>query len=299
MESIAELRKICQTTAQRDRSNVYMRYVSRFLSIFITKLLIPTSATANQVSFAMIVTGVLATLLFLGSGPVMFLLAALLLQFWYILDCCDGELARYRQFQQSSSIVSDKRNSSLAGAYYDIINHYIINFLVPLMIGYGLFLESGRFLFLNLGILGSLGQVLTLAMHDGRSRVLLAQVRKYESVQVVSASQSITTEAGNSAQPAKRSFAHKVFMVIHYTMTYPTVMNLTLITALLNFLLPFFEWRVFLLAYLTAGSAVVSGVFIARTIAKRTIEDEFQKGFNPSDKKINDAVVPNLGPMTS
>ncbi len=296
MESIAELRKICQTTAQKDRSNVYMRYVSRSLSIYLTRLLIPTPVTANQVSFLMIVVGVLASCLFVFPSPGVFLFAALLLQFWYILDCCDGEVARYRQYQQSESIVSDKRNSSMAGAYYDIINHYIINFLVPIMIGYGLCFATERLLFLNLGIIASLGQVLTLAMHDGRSRVLLAQVRKFESVQVVSAPKS-TAEA--PAPKPKRSLPHVIFMVVHYTMTYPTVMNLVIITAVLNFIFPFFEWRIPLLVYLAVGSAVVSLVFIARTIAKRTIEDEFQKGFLPSEKSSGNAVVPDLGPMTS
>jgi|GEM_PF-918081 len=296
MESIAELRKICQTTAQKDRSNVYMRYVSRFFSIYLTRLLLPTPVTANQVSFAMIITGVIASLLLACPSQGIFLLAALLLQFWYILDCCDGEVARYRQFQQSSAIVADKRNSSMAGAYYDIINHYIINFLVPLMIGYGLFLMDDNFLYLNLGIAGSLGQILTLAMHDGRSRVLLAQVRKYESVRIA----TTVKEMGNTpTAPKKRSLPHTIFMIIHYTMTYPTVMNLVIVTAVLNVLVPVMEWRVPLLIYLAVGSLLVSVIFISRTIAKRTIEDEFQNGFLPSENKINDAAVPNLGPMTS
>ena len=45
MESIAELRNICQTTAKKDVSNVYMRYVSRFFSIYLTRLILPLPVT--------------------------------------------------------------------------------------------------------------------------------------------------------------------------------------------------------------------------------------------------------------
>lgn len=273
MESIAELRNICQTTAKKDRSNWYMRHVSRFFSIYLTRILLPTPATPNQVSFAMIVVGVAASILFVYSSREMFLCAALLLQAWYILDCSDGEVARYRQYQKKAEIVTDKRNSPMAGSYYDMMNHYIINFLVPMMLGYGLFLIDGNFIWLNLGIAGSLGQVMTLAMHDGRSRALIAQVRKFDSVRV------IKFKDNASGDGKKRSLPHLVFMVIHYSTTYPTVMNMVLAAALLNFVLPAWDWRMPLLAYISVSSGLVTTVFITRTIARKTIEEEFKNSF--------------------
>jgi hypothetical protein len=272
MESIAELRKICQTTAKKDRSNWYMRHVSRFFSIYLTRLLLPTPTTPNQVSFAMIVTGVASCILFLCPGRGMFFVAALVLQFWYVLDCSDGEVARYRQYQKKAEIITDKRNSPMAGSYYDMMNHYIINFLVPMMLGYGLFFMTNQLIYLNLGVVGSLGQVLMLAMHDGRSRALLAQIRKFDSIKVVK------TEAPEG-EKKKRSLPHVLFMGLHYSMTYPTVMNLVLVASVLNFIVPIFDWRIPLLVYLALGSAVVTSVFIARTIDKRTIEEEFKNGF--------------------
>ena len=114
-----------------------------------------------------------------------------------------------------------------------------------------------------------------LAMHDGRSRALLAQIRKFDGVRVVKSKEQAPEEKKS------RSPAHTAFMVIHYTMTYPTVMNLVLIAALLNFFIDSIEWRVPLLIYLTFGSAIVTAVFITRTISKKTIEEEFQTGFEP------------------
>ena len=59
MEKIAELRVICQTTAKKDISNVYMRYVCRFFSIYLTRIFLPLGVAADQVSFAMILTGMI------------------------------------------------------------------------------------------------------------------------------------------------------------------------------------------------------------------------------------------------
>lgn len=273
MESIAELRNICQTTAKKDRSNWYMRHVSRFFSIYLTRILLPTPTTPNQVSFAMIVTGVIACLMFVIEDRALFLVAALLLQFWYILDCSDGEVARYRQYQKKAEIVVDKRNSPMAGAYYDMMNHYIINFMVPVMLGYGLMLATNQLIYLNLGIAGSLGQVMTLAMHDGRSRALIAQVRKFDSVRVIKPNEETPKEE------KKRSLPHKVFMVIHYSTTYPTVMNMVLVAAILNYVAPLLDWRIPLVAYIALSSALVTAVFITRTISNKTIEEEFRNGF--------------------
>ena len=276
MESIAELRQICQTTAKRDQSNVYMRYVCRFLSIYLTRFILPTSMTPNQVSFAMIVTGVTATLFFLSPVSGMFVIGAFLLQLWYLLDCMDGEVARYRHFKTTGSMIIRKEESGLSGMYYDIINHYIINLMVPATVGIGIFYPTGNPLFLFLGIAGAVGQELLLAMHDGKNRVLLAHLRKYQTVSM--------------AQPAAplpkktRTLAHFLFMGLHYAMTYPTVMNLVGLTAILELTVPVFPWRAALLIGLTLGSLTVAAVTIARNISLRLIEKERSEGFILSEE---------------
>ena len=279
MESIAELRKICQTTAKKDKSNVYMRYVCRFLSIYLTRLLLPTKITANQVSFAMIMTGIFSTILFLCPSRGIFLAGAIIFQLWYILDCMDGEVARYRYYQATGSTMIDKRQSSLAGLYYDIINHYIMNFLVHVTIGFGLLLKTQSLFFMLVGIAASLGQVLLLAVHDGKSRAFLAHLKKYKSVEPLA-------DGAAAEVKKKRSVPHKIFAALHYAMTYPTVMNLVLAAALLNFFLPSSEWRVPLLNFLMLGSLVVAVTLITRNISKRRIDDEFKDSFRVTDEQV-------------
>ena len=259
-----------------------MRYVCRFFSIYITRFLIPLGISANQVSLLMIITGILASCFFLSSSAVLFLLGALLLQLWYLLDNVDGEVARYRHFQRTGSMVIDKKDSLLEGMYYDMINHYIVNLLVPTTIGFGLFRLSGSEFYILLGLLGGLAQVLMLAMFDARYRTIWFHLKKYDSVRMIKP--ETEKERSVAEADAKRKNILKYgFMVIHYTVTYPTVMNLVTMTALFNFILALGDWRVGLLWYLTVSSATVVCTLIGQTILRRTLTAEFRHDFVPSE----------------
>lgn len=274
MESITELRRICQGTAKKDKSNIYMRYVCRFLSIYGTRLILPTSITANQVSVAMIISGFVACFFFLFPLPVTFAIGAFLLQIWYLIDCMDGEVARYRHFQATGSVVIDKRESSLTGFYYDMINHYIVNFLVPSTIGFGVFQMTGNAAWILIGLLGALAQVLMLAMHDAKCRAILAHLQKYAHIEPV-AEKKETAEAAAK----DRALAHKLFMALHYMMTYPSVMNLVGLAAILNFFLPETDWRLPVLSFLSFGTAGVSFVLIFRILRHQLVDKELRSSF--------------------
>ena len=276
MESIAELRKICQTAFKREPENVYGHFI-RIFSIYVTRLLIPTSITANQVSVIMIVVGSTATLFFLSPSRWFFLTGALLMQFWYTLDGVDGEVARYRHYQKSGSQLMDKRDGSLTGMYLDMINHYIINFLLPVALGLGLFYQRGETRWLFIGIAASLAQVLMLSMHDARCRTQLTHLKRFSHIEVMKES------AAETESPKKRSPARWVFIALHNTLTYPAVMNLTGLAALFNIFFPSLEWRVPLLGYLCLGSIVVSGTLIGRFVRRQLTEEEFHKTFRVSN----------------
>ena len=278
MESITELRKICQTTAKKDISNVYMRYVSRFLSIYFTRMLLPTRVTANQVSLAMIIMGFVSSLFFLSSAKATFFIGALLLQAWYIIDCMDGEVARYRHYKETGSVVMDKKDASLTGMYYDMINHYIVNFLVPATIGFGLFQKTGSSFYILLGLAGSLAQVLMRAMYDAKCRALLTHLQKYQVIKPIAHSH-------HAGEAKKRSFAHTCFMILHYMMTYPTVMNLVGLAAILNLFSGGFDWRFLTLFFLSVGSVIVSLVLIVQMIQTKAIERELQANFETLDNQ--------------
>jgi phosphatidylglycerophosphate synthase len=95
----------------------------RHLSIHATRALLPTGITPNGVTWLMIVVGVVgAFALPLGGllGPILCVLA---MQAQILLDCSDGEVARWRQ------------RFSPAGIYLDRIGHYATEAAIPAALG--------------------------------------------------------------------------------------------------------------------------------------------------------------------
>jgi hypothetical protein len=277
VESIPELRKIGQTAFLNERANPYGRFI-RFFSIYVTRLLLPLGTTANQASLLMIIVGTLATCFFLSSNPGIFLAGALLMQLWYTLDGVDGEIARYRHYKKTGSLVIDKRDGVLAGMYLDMINHYIINFLVPIMAGFGLYLNTRSYFWLVAGVVGSLAQVLMLAMHDAKCRTQLTHIKRFRFAEILDPRPVEPSSKGRT-----RSLAHWIFIVLHNTLTYPSVMNGVGLAAILNLFFPRIDWRMLFLCYVSAGSALVSGTLITRTVSMKINEEEVHACFRLTD----------------
>ncbi|MEV4457084.1 CDP-alcohol phosphatidyltransferase family protein [Microbispora sp. NPDC004025] len=124
--SVAELRAVAQPQTTMDRRSgehwaglLYMRR----LSIYATWLLAKTPISPNQVTGLMIVCGVAAGAVLALPGFWAALGAALLIQVYLLLDCSDGELARWTG------------RTSITGVYLDRVGHYFAE--AALLIGLG------------------------------------------------------------------------------------------------------------------------------------------------------------------
>ena len=121
--SIAELRAVTQPASITGRSNaehwVADLYLRR-LSPYVTRLLLKTPITANEVTYLMILTGISISCALLISGSKGLLLALLLSQLQMLWDCCDGEIARWRNTQ------------SPKGVFLDRLGHYLAEGLIPI-----------------------------------------------------------------------------------------------------------------------------------------------------------------------
>ncbi|WP_043620730.1 CDP-alcohol phosphatidyltransferase family protein [Nonomuraea candida] len=113
--SVAELRRVAQPPGHLERRNgehwagvLYMRR----LSIYVTWMMAKTSVTPNQLTWVMTVAGVAAGFVLALPGLWAAVLAALLVQVYLLLDCSDGELARWTG------------QTSLAGVYLDRVGAY-------------------------------------------------------------------------------------------------------------------------------------------------------------------------------
>lgn len=143
IESIKELKKICQDS-KTETMDWYSKIFYRNISIYITKLLLHTSITANHVTLFTIVLGLAAGILFsFGTYPHI-LAGALLLQLWLILDCVDGEIARYRG------------TAGICGKYIESLDHYITEPFTVVCVGYGLYVLLDDVSIFVLGVLVAL-----------------------------------------------------------------------------------------------------------------------------------------------
>ncbi|OIH96732.1 CDP-alcohol phosphatidyltransferase family protein [Curtobacterium sp. MCBA15_001] len=124
--SIAELRAVAQPDEVRSRANaehwtasLYLRDVSPYL----TWVLLKTRVSANQVTGLMILVGwsVAAALLIPGIWGAA--LALVLGQLQMLVDCSDGEVARWRGTR------------SPAGVFLDKVGHYTTEGLIPIALG--------------------------------------------------------------------------------------------------------------------------------------------------------------------
>lgn len=274
---IKELKEICQTTAKKDRSNFYMRYVCRSISIFFTRVLIHTPIQADYVSFLMIVVGVLGALCLLDGTVGYFVLGAVVLQLWYVLDCVDGEIARYRNYEKKGQIIQEKADMPITGAYWDYLNHYIVHGLVPFCMSWGLYQTSGELRWVMVGFVGSFFQMLLLAVHDTKSRGFVAKIKKL----TASGERVVRGQKDAGFQDKKSlswSLSKWIFVVMHYSVTYPTVMNVLLLLSLLE-LGAHGQGRLIFLLYYGVASAVVFFALAIKNLRSQGVDRDFESQF--------------------
>lgn len=130
----------------------------REISLHIDPYLVNTRVTPNQLTYLMTVFGVLSLPALLVPGIPGAILGAVAVQLYLLLDCVDGEIARWR------------KQFSLGGVYLDRVGAYLTDAAV--LVGFGLrgadLWGSGRidWLWAFLGTLAALGAILIKSETD-------------------------------------------------------------------------------------------------------------------------------------
>jgi hypothetical protein len=132
--SIDELRRVAQPEHVRSRAaaehwvaNAYLRQISPYL----TRPLLAAGFSANAVTWLMIAAAAAAAVATTWVGLGGAVLAALLVQLQMLLDCSDGEVARWRG------------TSSPVGIYLDRVGHYTAECGIGLALGIRVALGGG------------------------------------------------------------------------------------------------------------------------------------------------------------
>ncbi len=123
---LGELRAVSQPPSVFDRANaehwagpLYLRR----LSIHLTRQLVRTGVSPDTVTWGMIVAGLLGAAALTLPGLVGAVLALLLVQLQLLVDCSDGEIARWR------------RRFAPSGVYLDRIGHWTTEAALPAALG--------------------------------------------------------------------------------------------------------------------------------------------------------------------
>ena len=126
MPTVAELRAATQPPGLLDRDSGEHwagRLYIRRLSPHVTRLLLATPITPNGVTGLMILSGIAAGVVLGLPGLGAAVAAFGLIQLQILLDCCDGEMARWRQ------------TSSVTGVYLDRVGHFLTGAALPVGLG--------------------------------------------------------------------------------------------------------------------------------------------------------------------
>ena len=199
--SIEELRAVAQPAsifARNSGEHWAGRLYVRRVSVHLTRALLRTPLTPNAVTWLMVVDGLLAAavLTLPGLGAAAGVVA--LIQLQILLDCSDGEVARWRGI------------SSPVGIYLDRLGHWLTETALPI----GLGVHTGH---VELGLIAALLQLLI----KGQSALvavarLEAGLPKLEDRADVVAPRPSVLRAARRA--AARAPFYRVFVAVEFTL---------------------------------------------------------------------------------
>lgn len=142
------------------------RRIARPAALRITWIVAPLGVTAHQATLCASLTALAAMTGFAHGSSVGWLVGAVLLEVWYVLDHVDGQLARRRG------------TASLDGTTLDYLMHHSINLLLPLSLAYGVVRQTGNPAWFLVGTAWSWGMLLLGLRHDARYKSFIQRLKQ-------------------------------------------------------------------------------------------------------------------------
>ena len=142
MESIKNLRKICQNKGYKE--HITLRFY-RIFSIYITRVFLILKPRPEFVVVLGFLSGIMGGYSYLSSS---FLLGSVFFIVFLILDCVDGEIARYRK------LTSD------FGAWLDSTSGHLLYPYFFLTLGLGIYFQTKTLHFIILGIMAAIAKLI-------------------------------------------------------------------------------------------------------------------------------------------
>ena len=181
---------------------LYMRRVSPY----VTRLILPTRISADAVTGATLVAGLAAAALLTLPGVIPAAGAVLLVQVQMLLDCSDGEVARWRN------------TYSTRGIYLDRMSHYVTETALPIALG--IRADGGWDSIGGWTTLGLLVAVLVLMIRAESALVHVA--RAASGKPLVEDTEAVAAPRGGLLRRVRRAFRYlpffRAFVAVEFTL---------------------------------------------------------------------------------
>lgn len=249
MESIKELREICQKS-RLWADTWHGRHIARPASIYLTAVFLRLGLSANTVTGIFLASGIAGSLLMAFGNRVLFFAGTIMLQLWYILDHCDGEVARYR------------KQTSFTGIYFDAITHYISHPLIFFCTGLGLYVEQGNIRLFIAAVVAGYSVCMLSVLEDILSTVL------YNNAQKGVLTKPSGSKSKNETMPDTNIFKN-LFSFSHKLCTFPIIMNILFFSAVINLFIGYNIVNLVVLFYAFAATFVWVARFFVFIMERR------------------------------
>ena len=142
------------------------RRLVRPAALRVTWVVAPWGVSANAATWTAWAFGAAAAAAFATGLVAGWILAAVLLQIWYLLDHVDGQLARFHG------------TASLDGVQLDYLMHHTVSVLIGLGAGWGLFAATGQSLWMLCGVAWAMSLLLISVHHDARYKAFNQRLKR-------------------------------------------------------------------------------------------------------------------------
>ncbi|HVC97539.1 MAG TPA: CDP-alcohol phosphatidyltransferase family protein [Pirellulales bacterium] len=260
--SLAELGRRCHKPDHRRFGTWMARRVSRPLALRVTWFVLPWGVSAHAVTLVAWLCASVAAAVFAVGTIDAWLVAAALLQLWYLLDHVDGQLARWHG------------TASLDGVQLDYLMHHTVNLCVPLGVGYGLAAALDEPRWLALGLMWGLGLLVIGLSNDTRYKAFIERLKTVEGQLLVVGGGGCRSA---QAAPPPRVRLRTAWWLARKACEIHVLMNALTCVALIQWLLGdegLVGGRILVacMSFLAAATAIAA---LIRSVRRETAEREF------------------------
>jgi len=155
---------------KNSKSSIWVKIIIRKLSFIFTFIFINLGSSAWFASIFSIFVALTGSVLLCINQPIYRIIGMILVEFWLVMDCVDGNIARV------------KKESSETGEFIDALSGYYITAFVFLAIGVAAFntsnIQIDKYIFIILGALTSITGILARLIHQKYTYTLMTLERQ-------------------------------------------------------------------------------------------------------------------------